>query len=89
MDKTIKQIEDEVKRLGVNTPFSAESTATNEYMLLSRSSGAIIASHLEIPEIQMEIDRAVWQVERAISERQNPQGVAKNTSKEKSKVQEQ
>ena len=39
---------------------------TPEHMLLSKSSGRIIAKRLEIPAVEVEIERAVWQVERAI-----------------------
>jgi hypothetical protein len=88
MDRELKQIKDELERIRVNTQIATEDTTTNEHMLLSRSSGAIIAAHLEIPEIQMEIDRAVWQVERAINAGHNPQGVDKNTLKEQPAKQE-
>ena len=80
MDRDIKQIEEEVKNIRINTQLVPDNTATNEYMLLSPSSGAIIAAHLQIPEIQMEIDRAVWQVERAIKAQKDQKEVDKTTT---------
>ena len=62
----MKQIEGEVKNIGVDTRIGIEVEAAKEKMLLSASSGSIIAESLEMPQIQAEIDRAVWQVERAI-----------------------
>ena len=41
-----------------------------EEMLITKSSGTVIAKWLDIPEIHTEIDRAVWQVERSIRARQ-------------------
>jgi hypothetical protein len=35
-------------------------------MLLEKRSGKIIADALEVPELQAEIERAVWQVESAL-----------------------
>lgn len=35
-------------------------------MILHKSSGKKIAEALNIPELDMELDRAVWQVEKAL-----------------------
>ena len=66
MDEFVKQIEDEVDNIGKKTPTGFETDESKEQMSLLPSSGALIAEQLEIPAIQMEIDRAVWQVRRGI-----------------------
>lgn len=38
-------------------------------MLLHASDGKEIAKALDIPELQMELDRAVWQVENDLEEK--------------------
>jgi len=46
-------------------PKSVSSKSSNiERMLLQESDGSRIASLLHIPELQLELERAVWQVER-------------------------
>ena len=37
-----------------------------EGMLLRKSDGKRIAEALKVPELEMELDRAVWQVEKAL-----------------------
>lgn len=52
-------------------PIDAEPNHTSgerEMMVLHQSSGARIAKSLEIPELDIELDRAVWQVEKALRE---------------------
>lgn len=66
MDRSLEQIDKEVKQIALDTPANPELEEHKEQMLMSASSGAVIAGQLGVPEIQMEIDRAVWQVERAI-----------------------
>jgi hypothetical protein len=45
---------------------SLSSTQKEEKMLLHKSNGKRIAEALGIPELDVELDRAVWQVERAL-----------------------
>ena len=40
---------------------------SRERMLLSRTNGKLFAEVLEVPELEPELARAVWQVERALS----------------------
>lgn len=40
-------------------------------MLLSPSSGKVIADYLEVPELEAEIERAAWQVEKSLKARQD------------------
>jgi hypothetical protein len=39
---------------------------SEERMVLTKSNGKKIAEGLEIPELEIELDRAVWQVETAL-----------------------
>ena len=43
-----------------------DSNYLEEKMILHKSDGKRIAEALELPELDMELDRAVWQVERAL-----------------------
>jgi len=40
----------------------------NEALLLDRWNSKLIAKALEIPELEVELDRAIWQVENALKE---------------------
>jgi hypothetical protein len=45
---------------------STNSGTKEEKMVLHKSNGSRIAEALEIPELNIELDRAVWQVEKAL-----------------------
>jgi hypothetical protein len=45
---------------------NASSAASEEKMFLNKSNGKRIAEALGIPELDVELDRAVWQVEKAL-----------------------
>ena len=83
MDRSVKEIEDEIESIGTDIHTASGKDATEEHMILSQPSAALIAAQLEIPEIQMEIERAVWQVERNINAKQNLQDTAESISPEK------
>lgn len=53
------------KKTGVEESITA-SQEQRDQMLLSRKDGALMARCVEIPELGPEVERAVWQVERAI-----------------------
>lgn len=44
-----------------------DSTSEEDSMVLHKSDGKRIAQALEIPELDIELDRAVWQVEKALT----------------------
>ena len=46
---------------------SQDSTSEEDSMVLHKSDGKRIAQALEIPELDIELDRAVWQVEKALT----------------------
>ena len=60
---------DELKAARANSRTLSGSTGreNDEQMLLTHSSGKLIAQTLEIPELEVEIDRAVKQVERSLA----------------------
>ncbi|KAI9672481.1 MAG: hypothetical protein M1817_003247 [Caeruleum heppii] len=65
--------------------------ATAERMLLQESHGKRMAEVLEVPELAVEIERAVWQVRRALKEEEQakartPDSVQEGTLKEESKA---
>ena len=45
---------------------STSSGAKEEKMVLHKSNGSRIVDALQIPELNIELDRAVWQVEKAL-----------------------
>jgi len=66
-------------------PFDIHTPGSNEQMVLHHSNGKRIADALDIPELEIEMDRAVWQVETALKrEEQEYKDIkAKETGKEK------
>lgn len=50
-------------------PDMAATTLQQDHdrMLLSQKDGALMARCAEVPELALEVERAVWQVERSIS----------------------
>ena len=48
---------------------SADGIDLEERMVLHKSNGKRIAEALELPELDVELDRAVWQVEKALREK--------------------
>lgn len=62
----------------------SQSHEPAEEMLLSKADGIFIADCLNIPELAPEIERAVWQVERAIKARRKAHN--KNTELESAKA---
>jgi len=46
---------------------------SRERMLLSRKNGKLFAEMLEVPELEPELARAVWQVEKALKAREELQ----------------
>jgi len=56
---------------------SSSSTPEEEKMLLHKSHGKRIAEALGIPELDVELDRAVWQVEKALNAEKELKGEKK------------
>ena len=66
MDKTMGELEKEMGSIRSGSSISSVRDNRKENMLLSKSSGQLFAGHLGFPELAIEIERAVWQVERAL-----------------------
>jgi len=60
---------------------SADSNDTEEKMILQESDGKRISEALELPELDMELDRAVWQVERALKAEKEKKAEEKDEEK--------
>ena len=66
MDKTMGKLDKEMGSIRSGSSIDSVSDNQKERMLLSKSSGQLFARHLDVPELAIEIERAVWQVERAL-----------------------
>ena len=53
-------------RTPVKETDTSKAFRTEERMLLHKSNGKQIAEALKMPELEVELDRAVWQVEKAL-----------------------
>ena len=73
MENEVKNLSDEVNEAGVIASDKCIPNGVGEKMLLSESSGQLIADSLDVPELAVEIKRAVWQEERSLRARQEYQ----------------
>ncbi|TGJ80179.1 hypothetical protein E0Z10_g8573 [Xylaria hypoxylon] len=62
---------------------SDKSPPAQETLLLTRESGRKLAQALEVPELEIELERAIWQVEMAI--RKQSEAAERSTSSSESK----
>jgi hypothetical protein len=60
----------------------AEEKPEGETMLLSQANGKKLAQALELPQLEVELERAIWQVETAI-QKQNDQAGKKESTESK------
>ena len=70
MDTAIKDLDKEVDSLQSGSSVKPAPEETEERMLLSKSSGQLFAQYLEVPELAVEVERAVWQVEKDLKAQQ-------------------
>ena len=66
MDKTMGELDKEMGSIRSGSSTNPVPDNQKERMLLSKFSGQLFAGHLDVPELAIEIERAVWQVERAL-----------------------
>ena len=52
--------------LSASNPATIQPTVSTEQLLLSQADGILIADCLQIPELAVEVERAVWQIEKEI-----------------------
>ena len=65
LDASLESLKMEVRRLEDKTEIDHSTEERPEQMILPRKSGKAIAEQLEVPALEVEIERAIWQVERA------------------------
>ena len=70
MDMSIEELDKETDSIRSGSSINSVPDENEERMLLSKSSGRLVAEYLEVPELAVEIDRAVWQVEKALKTQQ-------------------
>ena len=70
MDTSIKELDREMDSIRSGSNVKSAPTENQERMLLSNSSGQLFAEYLEVPELAVEVERAVWQVEKALKAQQ-------------------
>ena len=66
MDMEMQELKKGVENIGSRAFQDQTPREPEEKLLLSQSSGQLIADYVEIPELAVEIQRAVWQVERSL-----------------------
>ena len=71
MDTAIKDLDREVDSLQSGSSVMSAPEETEERMLLSKPSGQLFAQYLEVPELAVEVERAVWQVEKGLKAQQD------------------
>lgn len=70
MDMTIQELNNEMDSICSGSSVESAPDTKEERMLLSASSGQLFAKYLDVPELAVEVERAVWQVERALKAQQ-------------------
>ena len=70
MDMSIEELDKEVDNIRSGSSGKSVSDKKEERMLLSKSSGQLFAEYLDVPELAVEVERAVWQVENALKTQQ-------------------
>lgn len=58
-----------------------DALPTGEVMLLDQSSGKKMTQALELPQLEVELERAIWQVEQAIQKQNTERVTKKNDTK--------
>ena len=66
MDMKMRELNVGVENVGSNARQDHSPREVEEELLLSHGSGQLIADYVGIPELEAEIQRAVWQVERSL-----------------------
>ena len=66
MDMKMQELKMGVENVGSRARQDHTPREPQEKLLLSQSSGQLIANYVKIPELATEIQRAVWQVERSL-----------------------
>lgn len=70
MDTSIAELDKEMDSVRSGHSVKSVPDEKEERMLLSKSSGQLLAEYLDIPGLAVEVERAVWQVEKALKAQQ-------------------
>lgn len=70
VDMSIEELDKEIDSIRSGSSVTSIPDEKEERMLLSKSSGQLFAEYLDVPELAVEVERAVWQVEKALKARQ-------------------
>ena len=72
-DAPLRQLQDDVQKMNEQSQDAETGEPPPERMLLSKTSGKIIADQLEVPALEVEMERAIWQVERGMKTEEDDQ----------------
>lgn len=70
MDMSIEELDKEMDSIRSGSGIKPVADGNEERMLLSKSSGQLFADYLDVPQLAAELERAVWQVEKALKNKQ-------------------
>ena len=71
MDTAVEELDNEVDSLCSGSSVKSAHNEDEERMLLSKSSGQLFAEYLDVSELAVEVERAVWQVEKDLKAQQD------------------
>ena len=71
MDTSMEELDKEMNSIRSGSSVKSVLDENQERMLLSKSSGQLFADYLDVPELAVEVERAVWQVEKDLKAQQN------------------
>ena len=70
IDTSIEKLDKEIDSFRPGSSVKSVPDEEEERMLLSKSSGQLLAGYIGVPELAVEVERAVWQVEKTLKARQ-------------------
>lgn len=70
IDMSIEQLDKEMDSIRSGSDIKSVEDGREERMLLSKSGGQLFADYLDVPQLAAELERAVWQVEKALKSEQ-------------------
>ena len=73
IEASIQQLKKAIERQRNGAPDEVEPGGGEEQIILSKQSGKIIAETLDVPALEVEIERAIWQVKRAVKSKRETQ----------------
>lgn len=73
LNMSIETLDKEMDSIRSGSSTKSVQDGLQERMLLSKSSGQLFAECLDVPELAVEVERAVWQVEKALKAQQELQ----------------